>query len=146
MNREDNVHPLYIKVTRNDLLQSQSALISLGRVSLPVQRSRYWLAKTIGRINAAVKREMLAAQKESNRLIAIHGEELKDKDGNATGQRGIVQTNVETMQKYHEDMEQFNAEIITIENARQVPLEDMEAAGVSLSIADQASLHWLLKE
>lgn len=135
-----------INVSRGDLLNSQAALIHLGGVSLPVGRDNYWLAKTVGKLTKAMKREMLAAQRESNRLIAELGDDVKDENGATTGQKGIAQTNVAVMQQYHEAMESFNAEALVIENVKPVSLAALEAAGVSLTIADQSALGWLIEE
>ncbi|MFA6903341.1 MAG: hypothetical protein WC236_09685 [Gallionellaceae bacterium] len=135
-----------ISVSRSDLLLSQAALVNLGRVSLPVQKDGYWLAKTLGKINKAMKHELRSTQDESNRLIEEYGTELEDKDGNKTRQKGIQQTDVATMQKYAEEMEKFNSELIFIENVQPVSLAALESAGVMLQLADQAALQWLIEE
>jgi len=135
-----------IKVTRGELLQSQAALGNLGRVSLPVQKDGYWLVKTLAKINAAVKRELKAAQKESNRLLEELGEDVLDKDGNRTGQRGIAQTNVESMNLYSDAMEQFNSEFVALPEVSKVKLSVLEEGSVSMTLADQASLLWLFQE
>lgn len=135
-----------IVVPRGDLLNSQAALIHLGGVSLPVGRDNYWLAKTVGKLTKTMKHEMLAAQRESNRLIAELGDDVKNEEGVATGQKGIAQTNVDVMQQYHEAMEAFNAELLVIENVKPVSLTALEAAGVSLTISDQAAMGWLIEE
>jgi len=146
MNENKVVAIGFVDVSRGDLLGSQQAIINLGRVNLPVQKDGYWLAKTLGKVSKVMKHELGVAQKESNRLLGELGTDITDNDGNKTGQKGIAQTDVETMSKYADAMEAFNTQMVAIAGCRRVPLSTLEAAGVALPLADQAALHWLLQE
>lgn len=134
-----------IKVTRGELLMSQAAIGNLGQAKLVVQKDSYWLAKTLGKVNTALKRELIATQQWSNRLVDLHGTEVMGEDGvTPTGRRGIQQTDVKAMEAYHKDMEAFNAETVLVDGAAPVKLSAL--AEVSLSLADQSALQWLIVE
>ena len=135
-----------LPVSRHDLLQSQRALANLGNVQLPVEKERYWLAKTLGKLNRALAKELNASQEESNRLITLHGTDTLDEKGEKTGQKGIQKTDIATMKLYTDAMEKFNSETVTVFGARRVPLAALQNAGVVLPLADQAALEWLLEE
>lgn len=144
MTKEDNVVKLTVSVSRGDLLSSQQALANLGSLSLPVERDRYWMARTLSAVQKEFKRTHSETQKESNRLIEMYGKELPDAEGKPTGRRGIEQTDVNALQMYAEDMDAFREEIVVIVGARKLPIDELQSLGVRLPLADQAVLHWLL--
>lgn len=147
MQKVTTLEPLEkITLSRGELLNSAKALSNLDNVFLPVEKERYWLVKTLSKVRTALKQENKRMQATSNQLVEEFGVYLKDKDGNPSKQKGIEQTDSENMTKYNDAMEACAEELVSIEGVRQIKLEALQGATVSLTIGDQITLQWLIQE
>ena len=128
-----------LEVIREELVNSRAALESLGKTYLPVGKEKYWFVKTCNKISKAIKRESKLVNVESNRLV----KELGTMQPN--NQVGIDRNNMEVMEQYSNAMQEFHDQkvIVDVEPLTLTQLKDLQ---VTLQVADQMALSWLLKE
>jgi hypothetical protein len=132
-----------IQTTRGVLLDSNAAIVALGKVYVPIGKDNYWFIKTLDKVQRALKREGKISNKESNRLIGEFGK--LQEAGPQAGRKAIQQTDVEAMEKYSDAMEVNNAVPVSID-VKQITLTQLKEAQVSLQANDQVSLMWLFSE
>lgn len=132
-----------ITVSRNDLLQSLPALSALGGVKLPVEKDQYWLIKTFKKCLAAWNATNKATQRKMNDLIGEIGVPKKDDEGRDLPVKWIPPGEIEAADKFEGLRDAYLAEGVSIE-VDKIPVSKLTAAGVELTVNDQASLDWLL--
>jgi hypothetical protein len=132
-----------ISVSRNDLLQSMSALAAIGAVKLPVEKEQYWLTKAFTQCTKAFNTQSKVTQNKMNVLIGKIGVSRLDDKGKETGMKWIPPQEIEMTDKFENARDAFLAENITID-CHKLPMSKLKAAKVELSVADQSALEWLI--
>jgi len=130
-----------IIVQRGELIESKAALDALGKVYMPMGKEKYWLVKSLSKVQKVLRQQNVLSQKESNRLV----EELGTvPEGSTTGAKGIA-PNSPVMKQYTDAMEEFMVETVELD-VKKIALADLSANQVSLTVNDQIALMWLIDE
>lgn len=128
-----------ISVSREDLLNSKTALEAVGKTYMPVDKELYWFVKSMKKIANAMKREGKLANVESNQLVKEMGTMQPNQ------QLGIDRNNMEVMEKYSNAMQDFQDKEVVVDVER-ITLTQLKELQVTLQVADQMALSWLLQE
>ena len=128
-----------LNVSREDLLGSKGALEALGKTYCPVGKENYWFVKKLKKIHMAMKREGKLATLESNKLVNEFGTIQLNQ------QKGIDHKDTEAMEKYSSAMQEFHDKMVQVD-IEPFTLTQLKEAQVTLQVADQMSLMWMLSD
>ena len=127
-----------ILVKRSELLDSESAVRTLGKTYLPVEKERYWFIKTLSKLNKAIDREKRVTQNAHNEMLNMLGKIQEN------GKKGLLPDDPD-MQKYVDGMEVCGNEEVEVD-VQKISIDTLQKASVTMIAEEQVKIMWLLDE
>ena len=125
-----------ISVTRSDLVSSESAIRTLGKTFMPVEKERYWFIKTLSKLQKAITQQNQLINSKRNALIKELGKLQEN------GKIGLMPDDPE-MEIFTSTMEEFVLEEVELD-VNQITLSTLEKAQVTMVAEEQVNILWLI--